>query len=84
MGGDRENVAAAARRLNRLSPREREVVFLVGVCMSYRDVAATLGISKETVRDHVAAVRRKLNLGPGRPKELIIRFYHSYFEFLQG
>ena len=32
----------------------------------------------------IDAVCRKLEFGTGRPKELIIRFYHSHHELLEA
>ena len=72
-----ENTRTAALRLSQLTSRELEVVVLMGGgCMGYRDVARTMSITENTLRDKVHAVRLKLELGAGRPKDLIIRFYH--------
>jgi two-component system response regulator NreC len=45
-----------------LTPREREIVQLVGEGKSNKETAATLGISVKTVETHRAAVMRKLRL----------------------
>jgi DNA-binding CsgD family transcriptional regulator len=76
LGADAEAAAAEAMlgRLDRvrspgaddgplaaLSQREREVVTLVAVCVSNREIAARLVISEHTVR-HVTSILRKLGL----------------------
>ena len=77
MEGDQETAAAtASRRLRRITKREREALLLVGRCMPYRAVAEKMGITESTLRDKIDVIRRKLELGPGRPKELLIRFVH--------
>lgn len=46
--------------LQRLTPRELQVLRRLSAGESSRSIAATLGLSTETVRTHVQAVRRKL------------------------
>jgi len=48
--------------LDVLSPREREVVALVAVGMSNREIAERLVISEHTVHRHVTSILRKLGL----------------------
>src|SRR5690606_530305 len=48
--------------LDRLSPREREVMRLIARGYAYKEVAKELFISVKTVETHVAAVLRKLPL----------------------
>jgi len=45
-----------------LSPREMEVLRLLTQGMSNRSIAQTLNISEQTVKNHVTAILRKLNL----------------------
>ena len=80
---DSADTRAAALRLRDLTSREREVVVLVGSCLPYRDVARKMSITENTLRDKIDVVRRKLELGRGRPKDLIIGFYHSHRELLE-
>ncbi|MBI5112283.1 MAG: helix-turn-helix transcriptional regulator [Rhodovulum sp.] len=45
-----------------LSPRQREVLALIGQGRSNTEIAALLGISMNTTKLHVAAVLRRLRL----------------------
>ncbi|NUR00513.1 MAG: response regulator transcription factor [Streptomyces sp.] len=51
---------AARESVSRLSRREQEVLHLLGRGISNREIAHTLFISPETVKDHVRAIRSKL------------------------
>lgn len=57
-----EPPASADPELDRLSPREREVMRLIARGLTYREVASDLFISIKTVETHVSAVLRKLQL----------------------
>jgi DNA-binding NarL/FixJ family response regulator len=48
--------------LDRLTPREREVLRLIARGYLYKEIAARLSISPKTVEAHVGAVLRKLQL----------------------
>ena len=48
--------------LDRLTPREREVLRLIARGYLYKEIAQRLGISPKTVEAHVSAVLRKLQL----------------------
>ncbi len=48
--------------MNPLSPREMDVLRLLTRGMSNKEIAQTLGISEQTVKNHVTAILRKLNL----------------------
>lgn len=48
--------------LDRLTPREREVMRLIARGLTYREVASDLFLSVKTVETHVSAVLRKLQL----------------------
>ncbi|MBF9222530.1 LuxR C-terminal-related transcriptional regulator [Hymenobacter ruricola] len=55
-------VRVAAAPENRLSPREQEVVQGVEEGLGYKVIAARLGISPDTVNNHVRAIYRKLQV----------------------
>jgi DNA-binding NarL/FixJ family response regulator len=52
--------------LDRLTPREREVMRLIARGFTYREVASELVLSIKTVETHVSAVLRKLQLSDRR------------------
>ena len=54
--------ASSAEELDRLSPREQEVMRLIARGYAYKEVASELFISIKTVETHVSAVLRKLQL----------------------
>jgi DNA-binding NarL/FixJ family response regulator len=49
--------------LDRLSPREREVMKLIARGYTYREAGSALFISTRTIETHVSSVLRKLQLG---------------------
>jgi DNA-binding NarL/FixJ family response regulator len=55
-------VAESDEELDRLTPREREVMRLIARGYTYREVAKELVLSVKTVETHVSAVLRKLQL----------------------
>lgn len=60
--GSPHSEPAAADELNRLSPREREVMRLIARGLTYKEVASDLYLSVKTVETHVSSVLRKLQL----------------------
>ncbi len=61
--GERERQAwLGGEPASSLSPREMEVLRLLTQGMSNREIAQTLGISEQTVKNHVTAILRKLNV----------------------
>jgi two-component system, LuxR family, response regulator FixJ len=58
----RQRLAAARRRLALLTPRERELFELVVEGKSYKEMAASLGISPRTVEHHRAHITSKLGM----------------------
>jgi DNA-binding NarL/FixJ family response regulator len=52
----------AAERLQRLTPREREIALLVGGGASNKEIGGKLGITERTVKAHLTAVFRKLGV----------------------
>ncbi len=53
----------SAARLSRLSPREREVLSLLGAGADQRGIAARLAISPHTAKTHITRVLAKLDVG---------------------
>jgi two-component system, NarL family, nitrate/nitrite response regulator NarL len=62
---EQRRAETADPRLARLSPREREVLELVGKGLSDKEIALRLGLSPKTVAAHLSQIRDKLKL-PGR------------------
>jgi NarL family two-component system response regulator LiaR len=54
--------AGAVRAVDRLSPRELEVLTALGGGRSNKEIAKDLGISEETVKSHVSSLLGKLQL----------------------
>ena len=68
MGTVHDSPQAALRLPNvqsmtRLTKREREVLAMIGRCCTDQEIASALRIARDTVRNHIKAVRKKL-----RPK----------------
>lgn len=59
---ERPWVVHAARRMQRLTPREREVVKRVAASYNVEGIADYLGISSKTVENHITTVYTKLGL----------------------
>ena len=57
----RSGIAKAQRRFH-LSPRELDVIQALRTGMSDKEIAASLGIGFETVRDYLKTIRRKLGV----------------------
>jgi DNA-binding NarL/FixJ family response regulator len=60
------SVAEVDDEINRLTPREVEVMRLIARGYTYREVASELVLSIKTVETHVSAVLRKLQLSDRR------------------
>jgi DNA-binding NarL/FixJ family response regulator len=58
-----EHVSSGAEHLARLSEREREIVGALVAGQRVKEIAGTLTISAHTVRNHLKAIYRKLNVG---------------------
>jgi DNA-binding CsgD family transcriptional regulator len=61
-GGERARFAAELAARHRLSPAESEVLGLLGLGLSNRDIAGRLFVSVSTVKSHVHAVLAKLGV----------------------
>jgi len=57
-----ENITASAPSLNVLSNREKEILENLAKGLLYKEIAATLYISQETVRKHVYHIYEKLHV----------------------
>lgn len=55
--------AALAKRLGRLTPRERQVLALVVTGMLNKQIAGRLGASERTIKAHRARVMQKMEVG---------------------
>lgn len=58
-----------------LTPRERNVLALVAGGASPKETAKALGVSDSTVRDHIAAIKRKLRIETAEGFALAGRHY---------
>ena len=65
-----------AARIDRLSPREREVSVLVAKGLTNPQIAARLFISATTVRHHLTAIFRKLRIA-NRFELIVLCFRHE-------
>ena len=62
-GGPARRPARPAReRLDRLTDREREVLVAVGQGLSNQEIAGRLHLAEATVKTHLGAILRKLDL----------------------
>ena len=56
------NLSNCLELLERLSPREREIITMVAQGMSNQSIGQKLFISDKTVKNYVTSIRRKLGL----------------------
>lgn len=68
-----------ARRIDVLSPRQREILRLLGRRLQQKEVARRLGISPWTVRDHVIEAREKLQVETTREAILMMMDYEAAY-----
>jgi DNA-binding NarL/FixJ family response regulator len=52
----------SSAELERLSPREREILALLGDGAAYKEIADSLGLSVDTVRMHIRGIYKKLHV----------------------
>ncbi|MFI6165574.1 response regulator transcription factor [Nocardia sp. NPDC051052] len=60
--GTMENQRNGGAHMNRLSPRERDVLTLMSMRLTNAEIAKELTISLQTVKNHTSSVLRKLGL----------------------
>src|SRR6201996_7340403 len=70
---DTPDTSAAAKTINILSNREKEILELLARGMLYKEIAAKLFISQETVRKHVYHIYEKMHVN--NRVEAINKFY---------
>jgi DNA-binding NarL/FixJ family response regulator len=63
-------------RLASLTPREREIVMLIGEGLRNEEAGRRLGISEKTVRNHLTAIFDKLGVS-GRLELLVFAYRHG-------
>jgi DNA-binding NarL/FixJ family response regulator len=68
-----------APRLDTLTPREREVLGLLGLGLSNRQVAARLYVSEKTVKTHVSSILTKLRVAD-RTQAALLAVRHGLVE----
>lgn len=56
------NSSSNSFKLENLTPREVEIIKLIGQGFTNREIAQTLGISEQTVKNHVSSILRRLQL----------------------
>jgi DNA-binding NarL/FixJ family response regulator len=67
---------AEAKKIARLTNREREIVALVGEGLKNAEIAERLFISPKTVRHHLSSVFTKLDV-PDRLKLIVYAYQHG-------
>ncbi|HUB59631.1 MAG TPA: response regulator transcription factor [Puia sp.] len=70
---DNPDITTAAKTINILSNREKEILELLARGMLYKEIAARLFISQETVRKHVYHIYEKMHVN--NRVEAINKFY---------
>jgi DNA-binding NarL/FixJ family response regulator len=73
---DRALRQARTERLGRLTPREREVLTLLGEGLSDKEISGRLSVGKDTVHTHMVNLLRKLG-AESRLQALIIAVRHG-------
>ncbi len=69
------------RALYQLTPREIEVMRLIGVAHADKEIADRLGMAEPTVRSHIREVKSRLHLVRRRE---IVQFIMQHPEMLRG
>lgn len=72
----KDAVADMDSRLNRLTPRERDIVGELGAGASNKEIAQKLAVTERTVKAHLTAAFRKLET-PGRLQAALLIVEHA-------
>jgi len=62
----------------KFSPRQLQIICLIGRGASYKRVASELGIAISTVRTHMDLILEKIPTEGYRPREAVARYYHLH------
>ena len=73
---ERANLASDDSRLERVTPRERQIVDLLSAGASNKDIAKRLNVTERTVKAHLTAIFRKLGIS-GRLQLALFALEHS-------
>jgi len=73
----REAILADARPANPLTPREREILGRVGRGLRNREIAEELGVSEQTVKNHLSSILHKLGV-PNRTRAVTYATRHGW------
>jgi two-component system nitrate/nitrite response regulator NarL len=72
----KDKAAVSAAGLDKLTPREREILIMLARGDSNKEIAATLRLAESTVKIHVQGILRKLNLA-GRVQAAVYASAHG-------
>ena len=75
----RDADADAKRRLERLTPREREIIVQMATGMAPDDIAQALGMSPHTLRTHTQNILTKLGVH-SKMEALVLAIRHGAVE----
>lgn len=70
------NASSEPSALNSLTPREREVIQLIGQGLKNKGLAARLNLSEKTVHNHLASIFRKLGVSDRLELAAFARRHH--------
>ncbi|HEU0237348.1 MAG TPA: response regulator transcription factor [Candidatus Limnocylindrales bacterium] len=73
----REAILADVRPANPLTPREREILGRVGAGLRNREIAEELGVSEQTIKNHLSSTLHKLGV-PNRTRAVTYATRHGW------